>query len=46
MDLINRRLRVWRMSPRLQLGWVDNRSNIDFFDWRRAYVRLGMSGEF
>ena len=46
VDLINRRLRVWRMSPRLQLGWVDKRSNIDFFDWRRAYVRLGMSGEF
>lgn len=45
-DLVNRRLRLWRMSPRLQLGWVDNRSNIDFFDWRRAYVRLGMSGEF
>lgn len=46
VDLINRRLRVWRMSPRLQLGWVDNRSNIDFFDWRRAYLRLGLSGEF
>jgi outer membrane protein len=45
-DLVNRRLRFWRLSPRLQVGWSDHHSNLDFFTWQRGFVRLGMTGEF
>jgi len=45
-DLTHRRLRLWRMAPRLQVGWTSHRSNIDFYDWQRAFVRLGMTAEF
>ena len=45
-DIAYRRFRIWRMSPRLQVGWTQHASNIDFYDWKRAFVRLGMTGEF
>ena len=45
-DVLNRRLSVWRFSPRLTVGHVDRDSNIDFFSWKRTYVRLGMTAEF
>lgn len=45
-DVLNRNLRVWRLSPRLQFGYIDHAGNLDFFTWRRGYVRLGMTGEF
>lgn len=45
-DLVNRRLRIWRMSPRLTVGHTDHASNVDFYAWDRTYVRLGMSGDF
>jgi hypothetical protein len=45
-DLINRRIRIWRMSPRLIVGHVNHASNLDFYTWSRTYFRLGMSGDF
>ncbi len=45
-DILNRRLSVWRFSPRLTVGHVDHASNIDFFSWKRTYIRLGMTAEF
>lgn len=45
-DLLNRQVRIWRFSPRLLIGYVDRKSNLDFFTWQRSYVRLGMTAEF
>jgi len=45
-DVLNRRIRLWRFSPRLLIGYVDYKSNIDFFSWQRNYVRVGMTAEF
>jgi outer membrane protein len=45
-DLLNRQVRIWRFSPRLLVGYVDRKSNLDFFTWQRSYVRLGMTAEF
>ena len=46
IDVLNRRLRIWKLTPRLHLGVVDHRSSIDFYAYRRGYFRLGMTGEF
>lgn len=45
-DLLNRKIRIWKLSPRLHVGVIDRRSNIDFYAYRRGYMRLGLSGEF
>ena len=46
IDVLNRRLRIWKLTPRLHLGVVDHRSSIDFYAYRRGYLRVGMTGEF
>jgi hypothetical protein len=46
LELSNRRVRLWKLTPRLQIGWSDRESNINFYGYRRAYVRIGMVGDF
>ena len=46
IDVLNRRLRIWKLTPRLHLGVVDHRSSNDFYAYRRGYFRVGMTGEF
>ncbi len=46
VDVLNRRISIWRLSPRLVVGYADRSSNLDFYSWRRSYVRLGMTAEF
>lgn len=45
-DLINRKIRIWKMSPRLIIGHANHDSNLDYYTWSRTYIRLGMSGDF
>lgn len=45
-DLAHRNLRIWRLAPRLQLGFTRHDGNLDFYTWKRAFVRLGMTAEF
>ena len=46
LDVANRRIRFWRLTPRLQLGHVDRDSNLDLYAFERTYVRLGLGGDF
>jgi outer membrane protein len=45
-DVLNRRIRLWRLTPRFLVGYVDRASNLDLYTWKRTYVRLGMTAEF
>lgn len=45
-DLLNRKIRIWRFSPNLLVGYIDRSSNLDFYTWERNYIRMGMSTEF
>jgi len=45
-DVLNRKIRFWRFSPRLLVGYAKRTGNIDFYTWKRNYVQLGMTAEF
>lgn len=46
IQLSNRKIRFWRLTPQVQIGITRHRSNIDFFEFDRSYVRVGMHGSF
>ncbi|MBP7713067.1 MAG: DUF560 domain-containing protein [Gammaproteobacteria bacterium] len=46
LDVSNRRIRFWRLTPRLQVGHVDRDSNLDLCAFERTYARLGLGGDF
>jgi len=46
MDVLNRRIRFWRLTPRLIVGYADRSANLDFFTWHRAFVQMGMTADF
>lgn len=45
-DLLNRKLKWWSMSPRLLIGFVRRESNLDLYDYKRSYARIGLTREF
>jgi outer membrane protein len=45
-DVLNRRIRLWRLTPQFLVGYVDRASNLNLYTWKRSYVRLGMTAEF
>ena len=46
IDIVNRRWRIGRFSPRLQIGRLERHSSIDFFNYTRDYLRIGLTGTF
>lgn len=46
LDLVNRNWRIGGFSPRLLLGSIDHVSNIALYEFRRQYLRVGVSREF
>lgn len=46
IDLINRNWQIWELSPRLLIGGVSHVSNIALYEFRRNYVKIGVSREF
>jgi hypothetical protein len=45
-DVLNRKISIWRFSPRLLVGYSERTGNIDLYTRERSYVRLGMTAEF
>lgn len=46
VDLLNRNWQVGGLSPHLLLGGIDHVSNIALYEFRRNYVKIGVSREF
>lgn len=46
VDLVNRNWQIREFSPRLLLGSVYHVSNIALYEFRRNYVKIGLSREF
>lgn len=46
VDLVNRNWQIWEFSPRLLVGGVYHVSNITLYEFRRNYVKMGISREF
>jgi hypothetical protein len=45
-ELSNRRIRLWKFTPQLQIGRIERHSNIDLYNYKRTYARIGMTGDF
>lgn len=45
-DVLNRKLKWWSFSPRLMVGYARRDSNLPLYDYKRAYVRIGLTREF
>jgi hypothetical protein len=45
-DVLNRKISIWRFSPRLMAGYAERNGNIDFYTWRRNYALLGMTAGY
>lgn len=46
VDLVNRNWQIGKLSPRLLLGGVHHVSNISLYEFRRNFVKIGVSREF
>jgi tetratricopeptide (TPR) repeat protein len=46
IDLLNRTLKWWTLSPRAIVGYVKRDSNLDLYRYNRVYGRLGLTREF
>jgi tetratricopeptide (TPR) repeat protein len=45
-DVLNRKLKWWSFSPRLLVGYTWRDSNLELYDYKRAYGRIGLTREF
>ncbi|TSA42328.1 MAG: DUF560 domain-containing protein [Betaproteobacteria bacterium] len=45
-DVLNRKLKWWSFSPRLLVGYTRRNSNLELYDYKRAYGRIGLTREF
>ena len=46
VDVLNRKLKLWAFSPKLLMGYVKRKSNLQLYSYDRVYVRAGLSTEF
>lgn len=46
IDLLNRKLQLWALSPKVLVGYVDRNSTLDLHNYKRLYARIGFSTEF
>lgn len=46
VDVLNRKIKWWTLSPRAIVGYVKRESNLDLYRYNRAYARIGLTREF